>query len=145
MLHHTDLEIHQRENQGIVILDLRGKLEMGSGDITLREFVESLFAQGNRQLILDLAKVSDIDTAGLGVLLLLAQQYRAGGGRLVLFQVAHAHAKIYEMARLETVIEIYPDEIDAINSFFPDRAPPHYDILQYVEHQSSNEDQSHKK
>lgn len=134
MLHHNALEIHQRENQGIVILDLRGKLEMGHGDIALREFVEALLTRGSRQLILNMAHVSDIDTAGAGVLLLLAQQYRSDGGRLVLLRVDPAHAKIYEMARLETVIQIYDDEVDAVNSFFPDRATPHYDILEYVEH-----------
>lgn len=144
MLHHSALEIHSRENQGIVILDLRGKLEMGNGDIALRDSVESQFGQGNRQLILDMALVSDIDTAGAGVLLFLAQQYHDAGRKLVLLKVDRAHAKIYEMARLETVIEIYPDEIDAVNSFFPDRTVPHYDILEYVE-DHVHEDHDHKK
>ena len=44
MLHHNSLEIHQREKEGIVILDLhRGKLVMGSGDIALGEFVRALY------------------------------------------------------------------------------------------------------
>ncbi|MGA2877550.1 MAG: STAS domain-containing protein [Bryobacteraceae bacterium] len=143
MLHHDQLEIHQREKEGIVILDLHGKLIMGDGDIALRDFVQSLFDAGNRQLMLDFAQVSEIDTSGMGVLLLLAQQYRNSGGRLVLFNIAHSHGKVYEMARLETAIEIYRDELDAINSFFPDRAPPRYDILEYVESQS-HEDKNDK-
>src|ERR1051326_596281 len=118
MLHHSSLEIHQREDQGIVILDLHGELEMGNGDVALREFVENLLGQGKRTLILDLAHVSAIDTAGSSVLLFLAQQYQAAGGRLALFKLDPIHAKIYELARLETAIEIYPDELDAVNSFF---------------------------
>lgn len=145
MFLHPHLEIHQRENEGIAVLDLSGKLEMDKGDIALREFVESLLAQGNKQLILNLAHVSAIDTAGAGVLLVLAQQYQAAGGRLVLMQVNHAHAKIYEMARLESVIEIYSAETDAVNSFFPDRAVTHYDILDYVETQAPHESQNDKK
>jgi len=141
MLHQVKLEIHQREKEGIVILDIHGKLEIGNGDITLRDFVEDLLAQGNRRLILNLEHVSGIDTAGAGVLLLLAQRYREEQGKMVLFHVDRVHAKIYEMTRLEAVMEAYPNEIDAVNSFFPDRTPPHYDILEYVESQRGQNDQ----
>jgi len=146
MLH--SLDIHQREDQGVTILDLHGKLDMGHGDITLRDFVCNLLAQGNRQLILDLAHVSEIDTAGSGALLFLAQEYHAAGGKLVLLQVGRVHAEVYEVARLESVMEIYGTQVDAVNSFFPDRAVAHYDILDYVEshppHEDAHQDKDHQ-
>lgn len=120
MLHHSSLEIHQREEQGIDILDLHDKVEMGNGDVALREFVENLLGQGKRSLILDLAHVSAIDTAGPGVLLFAAQQYQAARGKLALFKLDPIHAQIYELVQLETAIEIYPDELGAVNSFFSD-------------------------
>jgi anti-sigma B factor antagonist len=144
MLHHDHLDIHQRETEGIIILDLQGKLVMGGGDIALRDFVQSLFDGGNRKLLLNLAKVSEIDTSGNGVLLLLAQQYRGAGGKLALFNIAHAHGIVYEMARLEAAVEIYRDELDAVNSFFPDRKTAHYDILEYVESQTHHEEKTQK-
>jgi anti-sigma B factor antagonist len=133
MFHLTGLDIQQRENQGITVLELHGKLHMGAGDIALREFAESLLDQGKRQVILDLAKVSDIDDAGTETLLILAEKYHGAGGRLVLSGMDPAHAEIYEAARLEEAIGNYSSELDALNSFFPDRAVPHYDILEYVE------------
>lgn len=142
MLHHN-FDIHQREKEGIVILDLHGNLIMGGGDIALRDFVQSLLDGGNRQLSLNLAQVSQIDTSGNGVLLFIAQEYGNAGGKLVLFNIDHSHGKVYEMARLEAVVEIYRDELDAINSFFPDRKVAHYDILDYVESQP-HEDKNHK-
>lgn len=144
MLDHN-LEIHQRENDGVTVLDLRGKLEMGTGDVTLRDFADVLLRNGSRHLVLNMSHVSAIDTAGSNVLLFLAQQYHAAGGRLVLAHLDHAHAKIYEMARLEAVIEIYANEMDAVNSFFPDRIPPHYDILEYVESLPTHEGENDKK
>jgi anti-sigma B factor antagonist len=143
MLLHHHLDIHQRENEGIVILDLHGKLIMGGGDIALRDFIQSLLDGSNRKLAMNLAHVSEIDTAGNGVLLFVAQEYGNAGGKVVLFNIAHSHGQIYEMARLETVVEIYRDELDAINSFFPDRKVAHYDILEYVESQP-HEDKNHK-
>ena len=141
MLHHTGLGIHQRETEGSVILDLNGKLVMGSGETALSDFVGKLFDAGNRQLILNLAATSEIDTSGMGILLILAQQYLNAGGKMVLYNIAHSHGKIYEMARLESAVEIYRDELDAVNSFFPDRKTPHYDILEYIEEQKDLNDQ----
>jgi anti-sigma B factor antagonist len=144
MLHRNNLDIDQREREGIVILDLDGKLVMGRSDVALRDFVQSLFDHGNRKLVLNLAGISEIDTSGMGALLFLAEQYQNAGGMLVLFNIAHTHGKVYEMARLETLIQIYRDELDAVNSFFPDRKPPRYDILEYVERQAPHEDKNHK-
>jgi anti-sigma B factor antagonist len=134
MFEHDKLEIHQRENEGIAVLDLKGHLVLGAGDNALREAVQSLFDAGNSKLVLNLAHVSNIDSSGAGVLFALAQQYGAAGGKLVLVQLAHVHAELSEMARLEATIEFYQLELDAVNSFFPDRAIKHYDILDYVEH-----------
>jgi anti-sigma B factor antagonist len=144
MLHRDNLEIHQREREGIAILDLHGKLVMGKADIALRDFVQSIFDHANRQLILNLAQISEIDTSGMESLLFLSEEYRDGGGKLVLFNIARTHGKVYEMARLETVVEIYRDELDAINSFFPDRKVAHYDILDYVETHILHEDKTNK-
>jgi len=139
MFDHDKLEIHQRENEGIVVLDLKGHLVLGAGDNALRETVQSLFDGGNRKLALNLAHVSNIDSSGAGVLFTLAQQYGAAGGKLVLVQLAHVHAALSEMARLEATIEFYELELDAVNSFFPDRVIKHYDILDYVEHRNDPE------
>lgn len=133
MFHLTGLEIHRRDNQGIVVLELHGKLHMGSGDEAVRDFAESLLAQGKRQVILDLSKVSEIDGAGVETLLILAGKYRAAGGRLALFGLNPAHTEVYEATHLDSAIGNFRSEVDAINSFFPDRATPHYDILEYVE------------
>ena len=134
MFDHNNIEIHEREREGIVLLDLKGHLVLGAGDTTLREAVQSLFDGGNRKLILNLGDVSNIDTVGAGALLYLAEEYRAAGGKLVLFELVHPHGELYEMARLEAAIEIYGEELAAVNSFFPERAVAHYDILDYVEH-----------
>ncbi len=145
MFNHDNLEIHKREREGIVILDLKGHLVMGAGDTALREAVQSLFDHGNRQLILNLADVSNVDTIGAGALLFLAQEYRSAGGKLVLFQLAHTHGELYEMARLEAALEIYGDELDAVNSFFPERAVPRYDLLDYIEQRAQKTEPEEKK
>ena len=145
MFEHDKLDIEQREREGISILDLKGHLVLGEADAALRSRVQSLFSQGNRKLILNMAGVSRIDTTGAGALQFLSQQYRDAGGRLVLFQLAHTHGELYEMARLEAALEIYGEETDAVNSFFPERAVQHYDILDFIEHRQHPAGQGKKK
>jgi anti-sigma B factor antagonist len=139
LFEHDNLDVHQREQEGVVILDLHGHLVLGCGDVVLREAVETLFKQGNRKLILNLGQVANIDISGAGTILALAEQYQAAGGKVVLLQLAHPHEELYEKARLQAILEIYALELDAVNSFFPDRAVAHYDILDFLDHREHPE------
>jgi anti-sigma B factor antagonist len=127
------LEIKQREREGITLLDLNGKIVLGEEDSSLRQHLESLLARGTQKVILNLRQVTDLDSAALGTLVLIATRFRDSGGKLVLLNMASSHAKLPEILKLNTVFETYQDEVDALNSFFPERKITHYDILEFVE------------
>jgi hypothetical protein len=52
---------------------------------------------------------------------------------LALFNLSPSHSALSNAVKLNTAFEIYPDEVSALNSFFPERAVKHYDILEFVE------------
>ena len=60
------LHIEQRESEGIIILDLKGPLTLGHGDLELRDRLPALHQSGKVNIILNLKDVSDIDSTGLG-------------------------------------------------------------------------------
>jgi anti-sigma B factor antagonist len=127
------LEIEQRENEGIVILDLKGRLVLGLEDIALRQRLQGVHEGGHLNAALNLKEVSEIDTTALGTLVFCATKFRETRGRLVLFNLSAKHSELSNMVKLNSAFEIYPDEVAAVNSFFPDRAVRHYDILEFVE------------
>lgn len=129
------LEIEERRREGIIVLDLKGKLVLGPGDLALRQRALSLLESGHRNLILNLRAVTDIDTTGLGTLAFFVTKFHEAGGRLVLRSLKDSLTRLSEVFKLSTTFEIYPDELDAVNSFFPERAVAHYDILAFVEQQ----------
>jgi len=129
------LEIKQRENEGIVILDLKGKLILGPEDALARQEILSLLESGHKNLMVNLKNVADIDTVGVGTLAMCATKFKEAGGRVVLVDLSEAHTKVWDTLKLNTVLDIYSDELDAVNSFFPERAVAHYDILEFVEEQ----------
>lgn len=127
------LQIEQRESEGIVILDLKGRLVLGPEDVALRQRVQELCEAGHTNVALNLKEVSGIDTTALGTLVFCATKFQEAGGRLVLFNLSPSHSDLSNVMKLNTTFEIYPNQVAAVNSFFPDRAVQHYDILEFVE------------
>ena len=128
-----DLQIDQRESDGIVILDLKGRLVLGPEDVALRQRLQALRDTGQVNVALNLKNVKDMDTGALGTLINSSLKFREAGGRLVLLNLSPSHTELSNAVRLNTAFDIYPDEVAAVNSFYPDRVVPPYDILEFVE------------
>jgi anti-sigma B factor antagonist len=127
------LDIQQREREGIVVLDLKGRVTMGEEAGILREKVAQVTASGSKNIILNTAQVDYIDSTGLGALVMCATSQRKAGGVLKLLNVNRRNIELLVMTKLATVFDLFTDEQDAVNSFFPDRAIKTFDILSFVE------------
>jgi anti-sigma B factor antagonist len=127
------LDIQQREREGITILDLNGRITMGPEATALREKVAELCAAGARNLVLDLAGADYIDSTGLGALVMCATSLRRSGGNMKLLHLNRRNIELLVMTKLATVFEIFTDEQDAVNSYYPDRKLKAFDILDFVQ------------
>jgi anti-sigma B factor antagonist len=126
------LEFEHRDQEGIEILDLKGRLTFGEEDLALRNEISKAMAGGRIRLVLNLAKVTDIDTTGLGTLLFAMAKLRKAGGGLALARLHPAHMDLLVIAKMETVFKVFDHEQDAINSFFPERQVPRFDIAEFL-------------
>ena len=134
------LEIHQREREGITILDLKGRITVGSEATALREKVAQDSAAGSVNLVLNLAGVDYIDSTGLGALVMCATSLRKSGGNVKLLDLNRRNIELLVMTKLETVFEIFTDEQDAVNSYYPDRKLKTFDILSFVQQLKKNDE-----
>ena len=128
-----DLQFHQREKEGIQILDLHGHLTEGASEARLRAVIVALAEAGTVNVILNLAGVTEIDADGLGALVFGDARLASSNGALRLLNLSPRHLDLMVLAKLDTISQVFTDEQDAVNSFFPDRAGLHYDILEFVE------------
>jgi anti-sigma B factor antagonist len=133
-----NLQIEQREREKIVILDLKGWLVLGDGDLSLLQRLLFLLDSRHRQVILNLKEVSSIDESGLDTVAFCATRFHDVGGRLVLLDLDQSHARVADISKLNIVSETYQEETEAVNSFFPDRVVPRYDILEFVNEQKQS-------
>jgi len=133
------LEMHARELEGILILDLQGRIVAGPEASELREHLNALASQGKTNVILNMQGVRFIDSSGLGILVLAHSSMKALAGSLKLLNLSKRSAQLLILTKLTTIFEIYNDEQSAINSFFPDREVKRFDILEFVTSQEDKD------
>jgi anti-sigma B factor antagonist len=131
------LEIHSREREGVKILDLSGKLTVGDAS-NLREKVSAETAGGSLQQLLNLKEVEYIDSTGLGTMVICFMAVQKAGGTLKLVNLNRRNLELVLLTKLSTVFQIFNEEQEAINSFFPDREIKHFDILSFVQQQKES-------
>jgi anti-sigma B factor antagonist len=130
------LEIRPREREGITVLDLNGAITVGTEATSLRDTLRVLASSGARNIVLNLQDVDYIDSTGLGALVVCFTTLRKQGGKLKLENLNRRNVELLVLTKLTTVFELFSDEQDAVNSFFPDRAIRHFDILNFVKEQT---------
>jgi|SwirhisoilCB2_FD_contig_31_27192205_length_1315_multi_5_in_0_out_0_2 anti-sigma B factor antagonist len=132
-------EIEQREREGIVILDLRGRLVVGESVSDLRERIRELGESGSSRIILNLEGVDYIDSTGLGGLVISFTTIKKADGALKLLNLSRRNIELLILTKLTTVFELFDDEQDAVNSFFPNREIKKFDILNFVRQQEEKQ------
>ena len=132
-----DLQIEQREREGIVILDLEGRLGLCGEDISLLQRLLFLLERTRNRVIVNLKKISDVDTSGLDTLVFSAMRFQECGGRLVLLRLGQSAPNSLDLVNVNIVPETYQEEAEAVASFLHhEPAASRYDILEFVEKQN---------
>jgi anti-sigma B factor antagonist len=128
------LEIAEREREGIVLLDFKGRIVAGPETAGFRAEFERLEGEKKKSLILNLAAVDFIDSTGLGAMVVCASTVKKADGRVKLLDLNKRNIELLVVTRLITMFEVFDDEQDAVNSFFPGREIKSFDILSFVKH-----------
>jgi anti-sigma B factor antagonist len=127
------LDIQQHDREGVVVLGMKGRIVVGKEATALREKMTDLTNAGKTNVVFNLAGVDFIDSTGLGALVMCATTVRRNGGIVKLVNLNKRNIELLVMTRLATAFEIFTDEQDAVNSFFPDRKIKTFDILDFVQ------------
>jgi anti-sigma B factor antagonist len=111
------MQIEERNVGDVKVLDLKGKITLGEGDELLKDKVNSLVNQGNKKIVLNLAEVPYIDSAGLGEIVRTYTTVSRQGGSLKLLNLTKRITDLLAITKLLTVFETFESENEAIRSF----------------------------
>jgi anti-sigma B factor antagonist len=112
-----DPTLHQREKDGIRILDLQGPLKTGDSEASLRTAIVALAEARAVNIVINFAGVTEIDADGLGSLAFCWTRMVHSGGTLKLLNLSPSLLSLMVRTRLDTVFEVFTDEQVAVNSF----------------------------
>jgi anti-sigma B factor antagonist len=112
-----NLNITERRNNSIVILDLVGSIKLGEGSRELHNAIRGLVDRGEKKILLNLANVPYIDSSGLGDLTAGFTTVQRNGGEMKLLHLTQRITEIMTITKLLTVFDVYENEEEAINSF----------------------------
>jgi len=106
-----------RQVDSVIVIDISGRITLGEGCAQLRELIRDLLSKGNKQILLNLADVTYIDSSGIGELVSAFTAVSNQGGQLKLLNLTKKVHDLLQITKLYTVFDIHDDEAKAIASF----------------------------
>ena len=113
----SKLQILGRRIGDVAMLVLSGEMLVDDGDLALRQQIHDLLDQGRDKILVDLAAVSHIDSAGVGMMVAKQKTVRDRGGDLKLLHLTSRSQRLLALMKLASVFEAFEDEDAAIESF----------------------------
>jgi anti-sigma B factor antagonist len=111
------MQIAERQSGSVTVLDLSGKITLGEDGTLLKDKLHSLLHQGKKSVLLNLAQVTYVDSAGLGALVSAYTTVTREGGSLKLVNITKKLQDLLSITKLLTVFDTYESEDEAIRSF----------------------------
>src|SRR6195952_679773 len=111
------MKVKTRQVDGITIMDLSGRITLGEGSVTLRDAVRDVLAKGTKQILLNLAEITYIDSSGIGELVSAFTTVKNAGGELKLLNLTKKVHDLLQITKLYTVFDVKDDEASAIAAF----------------------------
>ncbi len=111
------MRIHSHEKDGVVILDLQGKLMGGDDAETFKTTLYKLIEEGRKRVVVNLHDINWINSTGMGILISGYTTMRRSGGDLVLLHVSDKIRSLLYVTKLSTIFRCFESEEDAVKGF----------------------------
>lgn len=111
------MKIKERTRDGVVILELHGKLMGGPDAAAFNDTLKTLLHEGYKNVLVDLGRINWVNSTGLGILISGYSTVKKSGGDLKLLNVSDRIESIFMVSKLHTVFTSFEDEDEAVGSF----------------------------
>jgi len=111
------LNIKQNLNGDVMVLNLSGKIMGGPDHDKFQSEIKKLIADGQVDVLLNMTKVSWVNSTGLGILVSAFHTLKKNGGQLKICEVSDRIDNILNVTQLKLVFETFETEEDGLASF----------------------------
>ena len=113
----SKLAIAERDVQGVTVLTLSGEITLDDGDLVFGRRIDALGARGSVKIILQMAGLTYIDSAGIGMMVATLKDVRKRGGDIRILRLNTQGQRLFSVMRLKATFELFDDEAAALKSF----------------------------
>jgi len=110
------MEINQREKDNVVVLDIQGEIDLYNAP-EIKDIIQKMIEAQKYNVIINLEKVSYIDSSGIGALISSLSNLKKYQGGLKIINVYASVKKVFELTKLTSFFEIYDSEPEALSKF----------------------------
>lgn len=119
------MEITRKElKPGVVVLELQGPLQMGVECKRLELAMDELLRENQTRVVIDLSRVSKVDSGGVGKIVNCLSRLKLAGGVLRLSGVTGMVGGVLKLTQVDRLLKIYPTALEASQSFSDTQQPP---------------------
>ena len=101
---------------GLAVCYIEGEIDINTSPGVKKSF-DKLISSKTPKIIVNLSKVTYVDSSGLATLVEILKNMRSYGGRLRLSDMSSKIKSLFEITKLEKLFEIVADEKEAISTF----------------------------
>ena len=101
----------------VSVVDISGKITIGEGDVVLREKVNELLDNDQKHILLNLEKVSYMDSAGIGELVASSKLAERVASEVKLVNVQDQVRHILELSMVLPMLDVHDNEEQALAAF----------------------------
>jgi anti-sigma B factor antagonist len=105
------------ENGTIGVIEAKGSLVGGEETDELRRYVADFLQQGVKKLVIDLSKVTYLNSTAIGVLVSAHTSYARNKGQVKLCGINRNIDNIFVITKLTLVLDVAETREDAIKAF----------------------------
>jgi anti-sigma B factor antagonist len=111
------MRISERRVGDVTVLDLGGKLTLTDNPGRVKDKISSLVSEGRKNIVLNLADITYVDSSGLGELVACHLTAERGGSTIKLANAGYRMQDLLVLTKLLTVFESHRSEAGAVQSF----------------------------
>ncbi len=111
-----NVNTNTRQSGSVTIVDLTGRVTMGSSATAFSDKIRGLAAAGHKHLVLNLAALEYIDSSGLGELVASLTAVSRLGGSMNLLSPAKRVRELLQITKVNSLFQIFDDEQSAVSA-----------------------------
>ena len=111
------VELTNRQVGDVTVIDAKGRITLGEGSSDFRDTIKDLVAKGQKNVLVNLAQITYIDSSGIGEMVSGYTTVANAGGKLKLLSLTKRIQDLLQITKLYTVFEVYDDEAAGLASF----------------------------